>query len=271
MHYKTLKTALYIALIITLPILLYSCKTDRNADKVQAKEYLKRGIAHRDGTQALKDHEKAIEFFISATKMGDPNAPSFLYHMYTQDLGRNDKKDELTFRKEKTRALQGDVNAMINVGWMHKFGRGIRQDDEESLRWFSKAARRGNALAQNNVGFMHWMGWGVEANPQTALGWFHKAPDRGSLAAKFNLAIMYIEGIAIQKDVHRGIELLESSAAKGYAGAYSYLAAIYLNGYFGIKRDQQKALRYLENAANIGLISARKDLDWLKNILSKKK
>ena len=49
-------------------------------------------------------------------------------------------------------AEQGDMDAQLNLGYMHLHGRGVPQDDAEAVRWFRLAADQGNATAQYFLG-----------------------------------------------------------------------------------------------------------------------
>jgi TPR repeat protein len=50
-------------------------------------------------------------------------------------------------------AEQGHANAQCNLGFMYKEGRGVPQDDAESVNWYHKAAEQGYTLGQTTRGF----------------------------------------------------------------------------------------------------------------------
>ena len=52
-------------------------------------------------------------------------------------------------------AEQGDADAQFNLGVAYATGRGVPQDDAETVRWYRLAAEQGNASAQANLGFMY--------------------------------------------------------------------------------------------------------------------
>ncbi|PRJ59716.1 putative beta-lactamase HcpC precursor [Haemophilus influenzae] len=62
---------------------------------------------------------------------------------------------------------------------MYFEGRGVKQDDFEAMKWFSKAAEQGNAKAQFIVGGLYWFGKGVQVNKSLAKEWLGKACDNG--------------------------------------------------------------------------------------------
>ena len=68
----------------------------------------------------------------------------------TQDIGQ--------LRKA---AMQGDVDAQFDLGYMYANGEGVPEDDQEAVRWYRKAAKQGDASAQYNLGVMYGKGEGV--------------------------------------------------------------------------------------------------------------
>ncbi len=52
-------------------------------------------------------------------------------------------------------AEQGDARAQYNLGLMYVNGRGVPQDYEKAIDWFTKSAEQGFAGAQNNLGVMY--------------------------------------------------------------------------------------------------------------------
>ena len=49
-------------------------------------------------------------------------------------------------------AEQGYSSAQYNLGVMYQYGRGVKQNDFEAVKWFSKAADQGDANAQFMLG-----------------------------------------------------------------------------------------------------------------------
>jgi TPR repeat protein len=51
-------------------------------------------------------------------------------------------------------AQAGSPPAMVLIGDLYYFGRGVAQDYAKAMRWYRKAADQGNALAQANIGYL---------------------------------------------------------------------------------------------------------------------
>jgi TPR repeat protein len=53
--------------------------------------------------------------------------------------------------------------AYTGFGVLYYYGRGVKRDYGEAMRWYRKAADQGDAFAQNNVGWLYANGLGVPA------------------------------------------------------------------------------------------------------------
>jgi hypothetical protein len=68
-------------------------------------------------------------------------------------------------------AEKGDPAAENALGLRYASGDGLRQDDSEAARWFTKAAENGNVKAQVALGTRYWAGRGVPASLTQAYFW----------------------------------------------------------------------------------------------------
>ena len=72
---------------------------------------------------------------------------------------------------------------MYNVGTMHRFGRGVPQDDSKALEWFMKAAEMGSAKAQFGMALAYHHGRGVPVDDSEAVRWCRLAEEQGLVKA----------------------------------------------------------------------------------------
>src|SRR5262249_40774045 len=75
------------------------------------------------------------------------------------------------------------VTAALVAGWFAKgcdyfYGRGVKQDQSEALRWFRRAADRGHAAAMNFLGCQYAGGHGVAMDAREAVRWYRRSADR---------------------------------------------------------------------------------------------
>ena len=80
----------------------------------------------------------------------------------------------------KSAAMQGNVVAQFNLGWMYAKGQGgVPRDYPEAAKWYRKAAEQGDAWAQNNIGEMYVRGEGVPRSYVQAYMWLSLAINGG--------------------------------------------------------------------------------------------
>jgi len=68
-------------------------------------------------------------------------------------------------------AEKGDPAAENMLGLRYASGDGVRQNDSEAARWFTKAAENGNVKAQAALATRYWAGRGVPASLTQAYFW----------------------------------------------------------------------------------------------------
>jgi TPR repeat protein len=56
-------------------------------------------------------------------------------------------------------AENGYAPAQCDLGAMYEKGVGVKQNYQDTLKWYTKAAEQGDALAQNNLGLIHARGF----------------------------------------------------------------------------------------------------------------
>lgn len=98
------------------------------------------------------------------------------------------------------------AKAQNNLGQLYYFGKGVKQDCFEAVKWFEKAATQGNAAAQSNLGLCYYYGTGVEQDSAEAVKWFQKAAEQGFATAQNNLGVCYKVGSGIEKDEAEAFE-----------------------------------------------------------------
>lgn len=82
-------------------------------------------------------------------------------------------------------ALQGDAKAQASIGFMFYSGKGVNQDDAQSLVWFGKAAEAGQPTAQFFLGMHYLYGKGVPVDRARAHAWCDISLSNGYSEALF--------------------------------------------------------------------------------------
>ena len=67
------------------------------------------------------------------------------------------------------KAEAGEEDAQVALGSMYFKGVGVRQSDQEAVRWYRKAAEQGQAEAQYNLCMMYYVGQDVNQDHEKAM------------------------------------------------------------------------------------------------------
>ena len=85
------------------------------------------------------------------------------------------------------KAVQGDPNALYDLGERHYDGRGVPCDFQAAAQWFLKAAQAGHQKAQTNLGLMYLVGRGVPKDLDRATRFLKAAELQGDETARATL------------------------------------------------------------------------------------
>ncbi|MFZ0732359.1 MAG: GAF domain-containing protein [Candidatus Sulfotelmatobacter sp.] len=92
--------------------------------------------------------------------------------------------DSASFDQLTQMALRGDPAAQNALGLRYATGEGVKLDEVEAVRWFTKAAEQGNVPSQSKLGSIYFSGRGVPADPNRAYFWMVVARMSGDEASK---------------------------------------------------------------------------------------
>jgi TPR repeat protein len=160
------------------------------------------------------------------------------------------------------RAIDGDVEAMVEVADAYSEGNGVEQDEERAFSWMHKAAELGDSYAQTSMGVYYCIGEVVEQDFSVAKEWYEKAAAGGNHSAMINLSFMYKDGDAVEQDEEMSFNWLFKAASEGEKGdseAQYRVADAYYQG-IGVEQNYEEALNWFEKSANNGEIDAMRKL-----------
>lgn len=155
--------------------------------------------------------------------------------------------DQQKFQKAKSKAEQGDVSEMFNVGLYYDNGKGVKRDYSEAKKWYLRAAERGHGGAANNIGDFYEDGNGVSKDLNKARYWYKKAVELGGTSkagtnlervvaelnrrsyGQSNAESDYNEGKALRRKykLSEALPLLTRAAEWGHKKAMFELAILY--------------------------------------------
>lgn len=122
-----------------------------------------------------------------------------------------------------------------------------------------KLANKGNVEAQFKVGEMYENGFGVEKNTEEGLKWIKKAADQGHETAGFKLLYYDLRKNGINDGNKPEFDELNNKALSGNGQAQYYLGLMNANG-VGVKKDEEKALDWLNKASLVGVTAAEAEI-----------
>ncbi|MDR4470195.1 MAG: tetratricopeptide repeat-containing serine protease family protein [Nitrospira sp.] len=159
-------------------------------------------------------------------------------------------------------ATAGNAEAQYSLGQSYWFGSGVSKDYQQAVQWFHKAAEQGVDDAEGFLGTAYWEGRGVQVNPQEAVRWFRKAAEHGNIGVRFYLGLAYWKGNGVQVDPQQAVQWFEEPAELGDGAAQFYLGLAYEEGK-GVLQDYQQAFHWYRQAANQGVSPAQHNLGFM--------
>ena len=138
--------------------------------------------------------------------------------------------DTGSFEQLRQMAQNGDSVAENSLGLRYFQGdesNGIKRDEKQAFRWFSRAAEHGSLAAQAKLGFLYWGGRGVSKDVNQAYFWTVIARTRGDEQNK-DLAAVLASGMTREQaaaiEQRADLWLQQHTAKKPPAGRKSTVA-----------------------------------------------
>ena len=99
---------------------------------------------------------------------------------------------------------RGHIRAQVRLGDIFFYGRGVKQDYGEAVKWYRKAAEQGDMEAQYRLILCYLTGKGVEKNDDEAAEWCARAGEKDMVPAEFRIGEWYFYGCdsGIEQDFH---------------------------------------------------------------------
>ena len=112
-----------------------------------------------------------------------------------------------------------------------------------------ESAEKGNLDAQHELGaFYATDDFAGLKNEEEAVKWYTRAAEGGDALSQYDLGFMLVLGEGTEKDVAKGLWWMEQAVANGDEYAALLLADVYEKGLFGVEPDLDKAAYWNEQA-----------------------
>ncbi len=181
-----------------------------------------------------------------------------LWEVYSR--GEGVARDEQQAMRWLTRAAEGGYGPAQNVLGVYTLEHArYRSDIERARHWLEKAAANRQAEAQYRLGLLYLEGaQGLRADINNALHWLKMAADAGYGDALYVLGWMYEKGRGVEVDRERAFELFSAAARKNHPGATHQMGRIALEQ--DAPDAAAQALAWFQRAADSGEADALNDL-----------
>lgn len=232
------------------------------AEQGDASAQYNLGCCYRNGEGVAQDPTEAAKWFHRAAEQGHVHAQNNLQHCCNNEKKRNEAQNPEFTQSNREATEQEDANAQYNLGYNYFYGKGVKQDYTEAVKWFRKAAEQGLAEAQYELGICYDNGNGVSQNHTEAVKWYHKAAEQGQVDAQYRLGTCYYYGKGVKQNYIEAIRWFHKVAKQGYDQAQYALGHCYYNGE-GLVQNYAEAVKWFRKAAEQGNADALEALKKL--------
>jgi TPR repeat protein len=198
-----------------------------------------------------ENFQAAYEIAVPLATKGNVGAQLMLGEMY--EFGRGVKPDiGNAMRWYESAAAQNHNGAMFRLGMLYLDAESGRQDLAKAREWLARAAASGNAEASNELGLIYYQGLGVAQDPEAAAKHISTAAEAGLAQAQYNLGLLYVNGHGVKKDLATAGEWFQKAAVQGLPEAALDYGLMVYGGDAGIRRDYEIGAQWLMVAAKQG-------------------
>jgi TPR repeat protein len=182
-----------------------------------------------------------------------------LHHLGDQDLTADEVQELVAV------AEAGIPVSTYPVGRAYLLGKGVPVDLEKGRMWLDRAAQNGSLDAQMLLGAAYLSGTKLPKDQRLASKYLLQVAQQqhadgrlrtSQALAQYWIASMYEQGSGLEKSHDKAIQFLQMAANNGNPSAQFDLAALYNDGTGGMTKDVPHACELFEKAADQGNVKA---------------
>lgn len=164
-----------------IKLYLQAAIADTQMGEIYSESYYQAGIC----SEALKDTEKAFEYFLTAARVRDaiPNALNKVGVYYYNGQSPAEQNYDMAFKFFNRAATKDSVQGVYNTGLCHYKKLITNSSDSEAFRFLSIASQKGHITATRLLGLCYENGKGTEADIDKAYECMEKIGDENCYAA----------------------------------------------------------------------------------------
>jgi uncharacterized protein len=206
--------------------------------------------------------QKGMDLLQKAADFGNPYAQSSLGFIYRDGFSTIGQDYNQSFIYYTKAADQDYSNALTNLAWLYREGRGVTQDYAKSFEYYRRGALKGDVNAMGSLGYALQNGLGVNVSFEEARYWYEQGVAKNDAYSQSALAWLYREGKGVPQDYQRALDLYRQAAAKNDVTGMSSLGYMIQNG-LGTRIDYQEAIQWYEKAAALNDAYSLSALGWI--------
>jgi TPR repeat protein len=227
-----------------------------SGDPIVLYEYARVLEGGPDATAA--DRQRALDLYRQAADQDLIDAQLRLANLLylgegvPRDLGEAASYYDRARALIEPRAEAGDAQAQEWMGDLYREGRGVEQNGDFAVYWYTQSAQAGRTSSYVKLARMFERGEaGVIVNAEQALRYYELAGQDNDAQSLFTIGKRYADGDGVTVDKVRAVELFERAAAAGDTRAYARLGDLYADS-SGWPTDPAQAAVWYERAAGVG-------------------
>jgi len=211
---------------------------------------LKNGKIIEGSEASPEEKEQAFSVLLSLAKEENVNAIELVGASYWQGNGAPKDRESARIWFEKGASL-GNARSMLGLGYCYDLAIGGPRDTPKAVEWWTKAANLGYEVAMSRLGDYFYLDPDA-IDIKKAMEWWQRAAEAESPSADAmtNLGVIYAKGTGTGKDLQKAVKWLQMAADLGAPEAMTELGIVYFNG--EIKGKEADAFPLFLKAAEAG-------------------
>jgi len=216
-------------------------------------------FVYGSGVGAPRDAKRGREMVVEAARLGTDGFPNL------RQLAAANRVFQPVFRRglAALQTLADDKDAAAAAMLAHFYSSGVAAEPSPgtAVRLAQLAASAGEADAMRVLSYAYESGDGVDADPAESLRWLIRGAQAGDSFCMMFYSQRLMRGNGVPRDVAAGVQWLERSGEAGNYWAAGDLGHLYDEGWYGVPRDEDKAVKWKRLRARRGDEEAR---GWLR-------
>ena len=197
-----------------------------------------------------RNYKKAFELYQLAADNNNLYAIEMVGRYYRTGVAGDEPDPEKAIEYYRTAVERGSDYARVELAICYEDGFGVEQDDLKAFNLLEEAAANGYTYADVKLGYYYMNGVVGEPDYDKAFTHFERAAEKGHSDGIYNLGRIYKYAIGRPENPELALEYFNKAVEAGDMDAHIELALCYEQGYGGLEQDPDKAIYYMNIAAN---------------------